>query len=169
MPFSEFIESFDKVLKLEKSVEPSRNSLINGNLKFAVYYAKRFRSSDGPNFLDLIQECNKALVAAVDYFDGKKSNIRTYAKQHMKARILELFRRNNKVHTNSRSYWDYWKLRKILNENPELKERNLLPEDIAKSLDCSDRQAKRILLASLASHTLPLETQNPDDRRNILN
>jgi len=78
----EFSGRAEKV-KLQREVrlgEEARNRFLNSNLRLVVAHARKFRSVEGIDFIDLIQEGNLGLMRAVDKFEWRKGfKFSTYA------------------------------------------------------------------------------------------
>ncbi|MGE5814764.1 MAG: sigma-70 family RNA polymerase sigma factor, partial [Acidobacteriota bacterium] len=68
--------------------EDALRRLVEGNLRFVVHYAKRYRGYGVP-FLDLIHEANLGLIEAARRFDpGRKVKFITYAVWWVRQAIL---------------------------------------------------------------------------------
>ncbi len=77
--YEEAKEYKDKLIKLYKKYEYSRNKLAEGNVRLVISEAKRYMNR-GLDFGDLIQEGNLGLLKAIDKYDWKKGfKFSTYA------------------------------------------------------------------------------------------
>ena len=85
---TEIEELFKEYLKTNS--KEIRNKIVNHNLRLAIHVAKKYRSfCKSMTLLDLIQECNLALVKAVEGYDISKGiKLSTYATNVMKRNIL---------------------------------------------------------------------------------
>lgn len=87
------IEERRLVKKARKGDIISRNKLIESNLKFVVYIAKKYKGR-GIEMSDLISEGNMGLIKAIDRFDLKKdTRLITYAIWYIKLAIREVIRK----------------------------------------------------------------------------
>ena len=68
-------EEHELALRVKRGDEAALRRLVEGNLRFVVSYAKRYRGLGVP-FLDLIHEGNLGLMEAARRFDPERQYIR---------------------------------------------------------------------------------------------
>lgn len=82
LPLLSHKETMELFGKIKKGDKKAREKLINSNLRFVVYIAKKYWNSSVMSFEDLIQEGNCGLLRAVEGFDYEKGyRFSTYAGQ----------------------------------------------------------------------------------------
>ncbi len=79
MPLTEFQGLYNEILDNFHTMEASRKTLVEGNLRLVISVAKKYMYY-GVHFLDLIQEGNIGILMAVDKFQPDKGHrFSTYA------------------------------------------------------------------------------------------
>ena len=92
-------EEYDLATKVAKGDKEAKNKLIEGNLRFVVQVAKRYRNCGLP-MSDLINEGNLGLIKAAESFDRKRGfHFISYAVYWIKQSILKAVSEKSKVIT----------------------------------------------------------------------
>ncbi len=82
-------EEYNIALNSNKGDKSARDLLILSNIRFAIYYSKKFSSYSHLEEDDLIQEGITSMVCAAEKFDAKRGNkFITYAKSCIRRAIL---------------------------------------------------------------------------------
>lgn len=83
-------ETKELIIKIKQGDETARKKIIESNLRFVVYLAKKYINRGIP-FLDLVQEGNIGLMKAIDKFDPSKGlKLSTYSSFWIKEQINRL-------------------------------------------------------------------------------
>jgi len=148
--------------RIKKGDKKALKRLIEGNLRFVVSFAKKYRGC-GLSFLDLINEGNIGLIEAAKRFDPEK-NVKfiTYAVWWIRQAILHAI--SNQAHAmrlpQKQANLLYRFGQKMSELTKEL-ERNPSSEELAKGLNISVEEANK--LYQIMGDEISLSTKLSDD------
>ena len=167
----ELIDNLEMVIRYRKA----RNKLINSNLRFVVFIAKRYRSDDSCLQLsDLIQYGNIGLIKAVGKYDYKlEKRFSTYAYHWIRQFISRSLASSSG--TINRTAYEDEKLNKILSVQERLKVelgRNPAPTEVAAEAGVTFANYLETMKNYSNSNTIsfetPIKVPNSDGRESTL-
>lgn len=141
----------------------AKEKLINSNLKLVVSIAKKFQGN-GISFLDLIQEGNIGLIAAIDKFDNSLGyRFSTYAYYWIKTTISRAVNQQNRsIRIPVYMVEKLSKYKKIEQELSQKYNREPTENEIAEKMDISIKEIKE--LKEYLSDTISLDAPVGDDK-----
>lgn len=141
----------------------AKEKLINSNLKLVVSIAKKFQGN-GISFLDLIQEGNIGLIAAIDKFDTSLGyRFSTYAYYWIKTTISRAVNQQNRsIRIPVYMVEKLSKYKKIEQELSQKYNREPTENEIAEKMDISVKEIRE--LKEYLSDTVSLDAPIGDDK-----
>lgn len=137
-------ETKELIIKIKQGDETARKRIIESNLKFVVYLAKKYINRGIP-FLDLVQEGNIGLMKAIDKFDPSKGlKLSTYSSFWIKEQINRLIlntSRNIRIPIHKQE--NYGKYIRVNNKLSNELGRNPTFEELAYEMACSVEEVKQ--------------------------
>ncbi|MBO7672322.1 sigma-70 family RNA polymerase sigma factor [bacterium] len=133
---------------LEQHDEKAKQLLINSNLRFVVFVAKKYMGNGVP-ILDLIQEGNAGLVKATEKFDYKWGvKLCSYAVQSIEHAIQGAIMDNAyTIRVPRGRHKKINEIKKVISDLSEKLEREPSVQEIADKLDIPEKAVKSILEA----------------------
>lgn len=136
-------ETKELIIKIKQGDETARKRIIESNLRFVVYLAKKYINRGIP-FLDLVQEGNIGLMKAIDKFDPSKGlKLSTYSSFWIKEQINRLIlntSRNIRIPIHKQE--NYGKYIRLNNKLSNELGRNPTFEELAYEMGCSVEEVK---------------------------
>ena len=136
-------ETKELIIKIKQGDETARKRIIESNLRFVVYLAKKYINRGIP-FLDLVQEGNIGLMKAIDKFDPSKGlKLSTYSSFWIKEQINRLIlntSRNIRIPIHKQE--NYGKYTRVNNKLSNELGRNPTFEELAYEMGCSVEEVK---------------------------
>lgn len=136
-------ETKELIIKIKQGDETARKKIIESNLRFVVYLAKKYINRGIP-FLDLVQEGNIGLMKAIDKFDPSKGlKLSTYSSFWIKEQINRLIlntSRNIRIPIHKQE--NYGKYIRLNNKLSNELGRNPTFEELAYEMECSVEEVK---------------------------
>lgn len=136
-------ETKELIIKIKQGDETARKKIIESNLRFVVYLAKKYINRGIP-FLDLVQEGNIGLMKAIDKFDPSKGlKLSTYSSFWIKEQINRLIlntSRNIRIPIHKQE--NYGKYIRLNNKLSNELGRNPTFEELAYEMGCSVEEVK---------------------------
>lgn len=136
-------ETKELIIKIKQGDETARKKIIESNLRFVVYLAKKYINRGIP-FLDLVQEGNIGLMKAIDKFDPSKGlKLSTYSSFWIKEQINRLIlntSRNIRIPIHKQE--NYGKYIRVNNKLSNELGRNPTFEELAYEMGCSVEEVK---------------------------
>ena len=136
-------ETKELIIKIKQGDETARKRIIESNLRFVVYLAKKYINRGIP-FLDLVQEGNIGLMKAIDKFDPSKGlKLSTYSSFWIKEQINRLIlntSRNIRIPIHKQE--NYGKYIRLNNKLSNELGRNPTFEELAYETGCSVEEVK---------------------------
>ncbi len=136
-------ETKELIIKIKQGDETARKKIIESNLRFVVYLAKKYINRGIP-FLDLVQEGNIGLMKAIDKFDPSKGlKLSTYSSFWIKEQINRLIlntSRNIRIPIHKQE--NYGKYIRLNNKLSNELGRNPTFEELAYETGCSVEEVK---------------------------
>lgn len=136
-------ETKELIIKIKQGDETARKKIIESNLRFVVYLAKKYINR-GISFLDLVQEGNIGLMKAIDKFDPSKGlKLSTYSSFWIKEQINRLIlntSRNIRIPIHKQE--NYGKYIRVNNKLSNELGRNPTFEELAYEMGCSVEEVK---------------------------
>lgn len=136
-------ETKELIIKIEQGDETARKRIIESNLRFVVYLAKKYINRGIP-FLDLVQEGNIGLMKAIDKFDPSKGlKLSTYSSFWIKEQINRLIlntSRNIRIPIHKQE--NYGKYIRLNNKLSNELGRTPTFEELAYEMGCSVEEVK---------------------------
>ncbi len=161
-------QEVDLARKVAQGDLRARNHMIESNLRLVVKIARRY-TQRGMALLDLVEEGNIGLMTAVEKFDPERGfRFSTYATWWIRQNIERAIMNQNRtvrlpVHI-LKEMNGYLRAAKEITKNNE---RQATPNEIAKAMNCSGDDVRRVL--NLLSDTVSLDNQiNADSTKTIL-
>ena len=141
----------------------AKEKLINSNLKLVVSIAKKFQGN-GISFLDLIQEGNMGLIAAIDKFDTSLGyRFSTYAYYWIKTTISRAVNQQNRsIRIPVYMVEKLSKYKKIEQELSQKYNREPTENEIAEKMDISVKEIRE--LKEYLSDTVSLDAPIGEDK-----
>ncbi len=136
-------ETKELIIKIKQGDETARKKIIESNLRFVVYLAKKYINRGIP-FLDLVQEGNIGLMKAIDKFDPSKGlKLSTYSSFWIKEQINRLIlntSRNIRIPIHKQE--NYGKYIRVNNKLSNELGRNPTFEELAYEMGCPVEEVK---------------------------
>ena len=136
-------ETKELIIKIKQGDETARKKIIESNLRFVVYLAKKYINRGIP-FLDLVQEGNIGLMKAIDKFDPSKGlKLSTYSSFWIKEQINRLIlntSRNIRIPIHKQE--NYGKYIRVNNKLSNELGRTPTFEELAYEMGCSVEEVK---------------------------
>ena len=136
-------ETKELIIKIKQGDETARKKIIESNLRFVVYLAKKYINRGIP-FLDLVQEGNIGLMKAIDKFDPSKGlKLSTYSSFWIKEQINRLIlntSRNIRIPIHKQE--NYGKYIRLNNKLSNELGRNPTFEELAYEMGCPVEEVK---------------------------
>lgn len=136
-------ETKELIIKIKQGDETARKKIIESNLRFVVYLAKKYINRGIP-FLDLVQEGNIGLMKAIDKFDPSKGlKLSTYSSFWIKEQINRLIlntSRNIRIPIHKQE--NYGKYIRLNNKLSNELGRTPTFEELAYEMGCSVKEVK---------------------------
>ena len=136
-------ETKELIIKIKQGDETARKKIIESNLRFVVYLAKKYINRGIP-FLDLVQEGNIGLMKAINKFDPSKGlKLSTYSSFWIKEQINRLIlntSRNIRIPIHKQE--NYGKYIRLNNKLSNELGRNPTFEELAYEMGCSVEEVK---------------------------
>lgn len=157
-------EEKDAFKRYKEGDPAAKDDIINRNLKLVVAIAKKYRNS-GISFVDLIQEGNIGLMAAMDKFDPDKGfKFSTYATYWIKQSITKAITSKSRdirlpAHINERLS----KIKKAQSQIALEKGREATLEEVAKVVGLDVMEVKSILEIGQNAISLDIPVGDEDD------
>lgn len=150
-------------IKAAQGDSAAKEKLINSNLKLVVSIAKKFQGN-GISFLDLIQEGNMGLIAAIDKFDTSLGyRFSTYAYYWIKTTISRAVNQQNRsIRIPVYMVEKLSKYKKIEQELSQKYNREPTKNEIAEKMDISVKEVRE--LKEYLSDTVSLDAPIGDDK-----
>lgn len=150
-------------IKAAQGDSAAKEKLINSNLKLVVSIAKKFQGN-GISFLDLIQEGNIGLIAAIDKFDNSLGyRFSTYAYYWIKTTISRAVNQQNRsIRIPVYMVEKLSKYKKIEQELSQKYNREPTENEIAEKMDISVREIRE--LKEYLSDTVSLDAPIGEDK-----
>lgn len=137
-------ETKELIIKIKQGDETARKKIIESNLRFVVYLAKKYINRGIP-FLDLVQEGNIGLMKAIDKFDPSKGlKLSTYSSFWIKEQINRLIlntSRNIRIPIHKQE--NYGKYIRVNNKLSNELGRNPTFEELAYEMGCPVEEVKQ--------------------------
>lgn len=156
-------EEKELTTKAAQGDSAAKEKLINSNLKLVVSVAKKFQGN-GISFLDLIQEGNIGLIAAIDKFDNSLGyRFSTYAYYWIKTTISRAVNQQNRsIRIPVYMVEKLSKYKKIEQELSQKYNREPTENEIAEKMDISVKEIRE--LKEYLSDTISLDAPIGDDK-----
>lgn len=150
-------------IKAAQGDSAAKEKLINSNLKLVVSIAKKFQGN-GISFLDLIQEGNIGLIAAIDKFDTSLGyRFSTYAYYWIKTTISRAVNQQNRsIRIPVYMVEKLSKYKKIEQELSQKYNREPTENEIAEKMDISVKEIRE--LKEYLSDTVSLDAPIGEDK-----
>lgn len=150
-------------IKAAQGDSAAKEKLINSNLKLVVSIAKKFQGN-GISFLDLIQEGNMGLIAAIDKFDTSLGyRFSTYAYYWIKTTISRAVNQQNRsIRIPVYMVEKLSKYKKIEQELSQKYNREPTENEIAEKMDISVKEIRE--LKEYLSDTVSLDAPIGEDK-----
>ena len=150
-------------IKAAQGDSAAKEKLINSNLKLVVSIAKKFQGN-GISFLDLIQEGNIGLIAAIDKFDNSLGyRFSTYAYYWIKTTISRAVNQQNRsIRIPVYMVEKLSKYKKIEQELSQKYNREPTENEIAGKMDISVKEIRE--LKEYLSDTVSLDAPIGEDK-----
>lgn len=150
-------------IKAAQGDSAAKEKLINSNLKLVVSIAKKFQGN-GISFLDLIQEGNIGLIAAIDKFDTSLGyRFSTYAYYWIKTTISRAVNQQNRsIRIPVYMVEKLSKYKKIEQELSQKYNREPTENEIAEKMDVSVKEIRE--LKEYLSDTISLDAPIGEDK-----
>lgn len=150
-------------IKAAQGDSAAKEKLINSNLKLVVSIAKKFQGN-GISFLDLIQEGNIGLIAAIDKFDTSLGyRFSTYAYYWIKTTISRAVNQQNRsIRIPVYMVEKLSKYKKIEQELSQKYNREPTENEIAEKMDISVKEIRE--LKEYLSDAISLDAPIGDDK-----
>lgn len=150
-------------IKAAQGDSSAKEKLINSNLKLVVSIAKKFQGN-GISFLDLIQEGNMGLIAAIDKFDTSLGyRFSTYAYYWIKTTISRAVNQQNRsIRIPVYMVEKLSKYKKIEQELSQKYNREPTENEIAEKMDISVKEIRE--LKEYLSDAISLDAPIGDDK-----
>ena len=146
----------EKLVRMRDEIIQLRNTLITGNLRLVVAFAKKFKGFGVP-ISDLIQEGNISLIRAIEKFEPSRHlRFATYAAWWIRQGFVRAIRNTSKmIRLPSHIYDMILKVKQAQDRLHTLNQRDATVEEIAKATGYSPSSLEQIL--DLVNEPISLE------------